>query len=233
MTCAANSKTVLLAGTIVEHKTTGGEWKRIPRLTTIGAVGEQSEPKEDTTLEDDIRTYGSGLRDAPDKNLSGQYIPKKESGDELYDDYLLQQEFFDRLKCEEEFDMRVTYPDGDVYGWLHKAFGFQIDEGTQEDWKMWTSNGKQNTRVIYTSDLTITGGDTVAALADLAVALESARTGLNLGTVVWSSSDELIATVVAGVDTTTATVTGVAAGSVTITAEARGVAATLDVTVTA
>ena len=224
---------VLVAGTIVEHRTAGGEWKRAPRLTNIGAIGEQSEAKEKTTLENTIKRYDSGLRDAPDKNLTGQYIPTKESGDEYYDEYVLQQEFITRLKQEEEFDIRVTYPDGDVYGWLHKALGFQIDEGTQEDWKMWTSNGKQNTRMIYMSDLSIAGGASVAEAGTLDLTVESSRDGIDLGDVVWTSSDELTATVAAGTDTTTAVVTGVAAGTVTITAECRGVPVTLEVTVTA
>lgn len=225
------SDVILVAGTIVEHQLTNGDWARAPRLTTLGAVGEQSEAKEKTTLEDKIRKYGSGLRDAPDKNLSGQYIPEQQSGDEFYDDYVLQQQFIDRLKCEEEFNLRVIWPDGEYMGWYHKSLGFQIDEGSQEDWKMWTSNGKQNTRVIYQSDLSIAGGSAVGTADELVVNIESVR-DVDLGDVVWSSGDVAIATVaVDPTDSTKAVVTGVAAGTVTITAEARGVPVTLEVTV--
>ena len=101
MSCGTNSDVILIAGTIVEHKTVAGEWKRAPRLTAIGAIGEQAEPKEKTTLEDTIRKYDSGLRDAPDKNLTGQYIPVKESGDEYYDDYW-EAEMDDYYEGEEE-----------------------------------------------------------------------------------------------------------------------------------
>lgn len=232
MSGLTKSDVILVAGTIVEHQLTNGDWQRVPRLTAIGAIGEQSEPKEKTTLEHTIRKYDSGLRDAPDKNLTGQYIPVQEVGDTYYDDYILQQAFLDRLKCEEEFNTRVTFPDGDVYGWLHKALGFQIDEATQEDWKMFTSNGKQNSRVIYQSDLSITGGSAVTVAGTLNLQLETARSGLELGTVVWKSDDELLATVAADVaDSTKAVVTGVAAGTVNITAEVRGVPVTLEVTV--
>ena len=49
-----SGKTILIAGTIVEHeKVTGGvpTWKRIPRVTEIGSVGDQAE------------TYSSCYRD--------------------------------------------------------------------------------------------------------------------------------------------------------------------------
>ncbi len=74
---------VLVAGTVYEHQDVDGNWYRIPKITTTGDVGEMSEPKEKTTVEDDQKVYGSGLRDAPDKNLSGQYIPPQKAGDEF------------------------------------------------------------------------------------------------------------------------------------------------------
>lgn len=229
---AKSTDVILIAGTISEHETSASVWARIPRLTNIGSIGEQSESKEKTTLEHTIRKYDSGLRDAPDKNLSGQYIPFQESGDKYYDDYVLQQDFIARCKAEEEFNVRVTFPDGDRMGWEHKALGFQIDEGTQEDWKMFTSNGKQNTRVIYQSDLSITGEATVSTGSDIELTLDISRSGLDAGDIVWASSDVSLATIVAdSTDTTKATLTGVDAGTVTITAEARGVPTTFEVTV--
>lgn len=214
---------ILACGTIAEHQTTGGEWKRIPRLTSIGAVGEHSEPKEKTTLEDCIKKYGSGLRDAPDKSLKGQYIPFQEVGDEYYDDYLLQQEFIARCRNEEEFPIRITWPDGEINGWLHKALGFEFDEVSQEDWKMWTSNGKQNSRVMF--DVTVTGTATVT----VGNTTQLTATGTpvdNTADVTWESSDEQVATVSA-----TGLVTGSTAGTTVITAEIRGVVGSLEVTV--
>jgi len=75
-----SGKTILIAGTIVEHeKVIGGvpTWKRIPRVTEIGSVGDQADPKENTTLADKHKTYGDGLQDSADKNLKGQYIHRK------------------------------------------------------------------------------------------------------------------------------------------------------------
>tara|TARA_R110000850_G_scaffold5143_1_gene21828 strand:+ start:485 stop:1165 length:681 start_codon:yes stop_codon:yes gene_type:complete len=220
---------ILIAGTIVEHEVVSGmtsTWKRIPRLTEIGAIGEQSDPKEKTTLEDSIKKYDSGLRDAPDKNLKGQYIPTKLTGEKHYDDYVLQQEFITRCRNEEEFNTRVVWPDGDVSAWLHKSLGFEFDQGTQEDWKMFTTNGKQNSRVVYGVSVTGTPTVTVAATTQLTVATIPMNLDTSAGVIYWKSSDEAVATVDAN-----GLVTGVGAGTTDITAEFRGVIGTLEVTV--
>lgn len=221
---------ILIAGTIVEHETVTlgvSSWAVAPRLTEIGAIGEQSEPKEKTTLSDVIKKYDSGMRDAPDKNLKGQYIPVQGSGDEYEAEYILQQAFITRCRNEEEFNVRVNWPDGEVNGFLFKSLGFEFDQGSQEDWKMFTSNGKQNSRVVYS--LSVTGALTAAVAATDQLTLVTVPSDLDVttGTVYWSSDDEAIATVDAN-----GLVTGVLAGTCNITAEFRGVTATAEFTVT-
>lgn len=219
---------ILVAGTRFEQQLSDGTWQRVPRMTSIGAIGEQSEAKEKTTLEDRIKKYGSGLRDAPDKNVKGQYVPYQETGDQYYDEYTLQQSFITRCRNEEEFNVRVVWPDGETNGFLLKALGFEYDDATQEDWKMFTINGKQNSRMIYAATVTgsaaMTAGDdeqfTVSVVPSTVDATEYEDD------VVWSSSDEAVATV-----SETGLVTAVAAGTTTITAEVRGVPGTLEVTV--
>lgn len=217
---------ILLAGTLVEHEV-AGVWKLIPSLTNIGETGEMSEPKEKTNLANRIKRYGSGLRDAPDKTLQGQYIPKQEIADPHYADYVLQQEFLTRCKNEEEFNMRIKWPDGEVTGFLFKSLGFKFPEGNQEEWKLWEVGGKQNSRPVYS--VTVAGS---TALSSTPIQLTVAVTPVNLtpveyGGVKWSSSDVTKATV----NATTGLVTRVAAGSVTISAEVRGVTGSLAVTV--
>ena len=228
------SNVTLIAGTVVEMEKVSelgvSTWHEVPRLTEIGAVGEQSEPKEKTTLSDKIKKYDSGMRDAPDKNLKGQYVPEQPVGGQYADERTKQQDFITRCRNEEEFNIRVKWPDGDVNGFLFKSLGFEFDQGSQEDWKMFTVNGKQNSRVIY--DLTVSGTATVtvAATTQLSVATVPADIQVNDGTgnstVRWLSSDPLKATV-----DDNGLVTGVAAGTTIITAEFRGVVGELEVTV--
>lgn len=228
------SNVTLIAGTVVEMEKVSelgvSTWHEVPRLTEIGAVGEQSEPKEKTTLSDRIKKYDSGMRDAPDKNLKGQYVPEQPVGGQYADERTKQQDFITRCRNEEEFNIRVKWPDGDVNGFLFKSLGFEFDQGSQEDWKMFTVNGKQNSRVIY--DLTVSGTATVAVAAttQLSVVTVPADIQVNDGTgnsaVRWLSSDPLKATV-----DDNGLVTGVAAGTTIITAEFRGVVGELEVTV--
>ena len=223
------SNVILIAGTIVEMQTDTG-WHEVPRLTEIGAVGEQSEPKEKTTLSDRIKKYDSGMRDAPDKNLKGQYVPVQKSGDQYFNEYTLQQAFIKRCRDEEEFNIRVKWPDGEVNGFLFKALGFEWDAGNQEEWKMFTVNGKQNSRVVY--DLTVTGTATVATAATTQLTVTTTPDGVvtndgsGSGKVTWTSSNPAKATV-----DDNGLVKGVAAGTTIITAEFRGVVGELKVTV--
>ena len=223
-----SKKTILAAGTVVQHeKVVAGvsTWYTIPRVTEIGAIGDQAEPKENTTLADTHKTYGDGLQDSADKNLKGQYIPKQETGDEHYDDYVLQQDFFKRCRAKEEFNVRVLWPDGEINGFLYKSLGFEFDSAAQEDWMMWTTNGKQNTNTVF--GLTVTGNNTIAVAgkSQLVVTADPADLDLTGDTVYWNSSVPGKATVVDGL------VTGVAAGVTTITATFRGVSASIEVTV--
>ena len=228
------SNVTLIAGTVVEMEKVSelgvSTWHEVPRLTEIGAVGEQSEPKEKTTLSDKIKKYDSGMRDAPDKNLKGQYVPEQPVGGQYADERTKQQDFITRCRNEEEFNIRVKWPDGDVNGFLFKSLGFEFDQGSQEDWKMFTVNGKQNSRVIY--ELTVSGTATVAVAAttQLSVVTVPADIQVNDGTgnstVRWLSSNPTKATV-----DDNGLVTGVAAGTTIITAEFRGVVGELKVTV--
>ena len=223
---------VLIAGTIFEHQLPDGSWKRVPKVTVKGATGEQSEAKEKTVIEDTIRKYGSGLRDAPDKNLSGYYIPPQKEGDAHELDRELQQIFIARCRAEEEFPMRITFPDLERCNITFKALGYQIDDATQEDWKVFTVNGKQNSRPEWSEAEALTGitlvGNTTMTVGqpeDLEVVMLPAN-AYYTPDLRFETSDHSIATV-----TPSGHVKPIKAGTVVISAWLGGVEGTLEITV--
>lgn len=222
---------VILAGLNAEHfDSVANQWYPIPNCTDIGALGEDAEKKEKTNLGDDVKRYGSGMQDAPDKAIKGQVIPFQDADSPYYQAYLDQQRFIKRARNREEFMVRVTWKDGETNSFLFKALGYQVDSPNQAEWKMFTVNGVQNTRVLW--DVEVTGATTLAAAADTTLTAATVPSDLKLNTgetFKWSSSDVAVATV----DAATGEVTGVAAGTVTIMAEIRGVTGYHEITVTA
>lgn len=214
-----NTNTILLSGTIIEFQDTDGTWKHLPRVADPGASGEMAEPKEKTSIEETAKTYGVGLRDAPDKNLQGQVIPPQLVGGEYEYERALQQAFFTRARNEDELPMRITYPDLErctITRW--QALGFQIDGGTADGWKMWTVNGKQNSRPVWSTADALTS-ITVAPVSDIEVGSSATLSvtpvpldAYYVRTRYMSSSDEAVATV-----TPSGLVTGVSVGTATIT----------------
>lgn len=223
---------VLVAGTIFEHQTADGNWHRIPKVTVPGATGEQSEPKEKTTIEDSIRKYGSGLRDAPDKNLTGYYIPAQNPGDKYELDRDLQQMFITRCRAEEEFPMRITFPDLERCEITYKALGYQVDDNTQEDWKTFTVNGKQNSRPDWSDAPVMTGVDLQGQASMTASDTQTVTVSTipsdayYLPGIKFETSDSAVLTV-----TQKGEVTAVTTGTATISAWLNGFEGTLEITV--
>lgn len=132
----SNADVVLMAGTTFGYDAAGdGTFVIVNGITSIGAIGFSSEAKERTTLADTTKKYGAGLKDAPDKAIKMQYY----SGDTV------QAAFVTKCKALEEFDVQVTFTNlGETHTFKFQSLGFEIDEGTGEDWTMATINGKQN-----------------------------------------------------------------------------------------
>ena len=205
-------------------------WVNIPNLKDIGAVGEQSEKKEKTNLSNTIKKYSDGLQDAPDKSLKGQFIPKQFSDSPYYDEYLNQQKFIKRCRNKEEMMLRVEWKSGTTNSFLFKALGFEYDSPSQDEWKLFTINGSQNTRTLWAIE--VSGLATISTSTNFEFTAITDPSDLELDddeVFVWASDDETIATV----DADSGIVTGVAAGTCYITAEVRGVTGYYEVTVTA
>lgn len=223
---------VLIAGTVVEQQRANGTWARIPRITALGSMGEQSAPKEKTAIEDTEKKYDSGMRDAPDKNLQGQFIPPQKPGAEFELDRALQQEFITRCRAEEEFRLRVTYPDLERATVSFKSLGYEVNDGSQEDWKIFTVNGKQNSRPVWATapemtDVLVSGLSAVAVDATITVVATSVPAdAYHPPGVLFEVDDPTVATV-----SQSGLVTGVSAGTAVITATMHGFTSTLSVEV--
>ena len=162
----STSDVTLVAGAYFEqYDIDTGLWYRIPRLTSTGETGSTADAKEKTTTEDRIKRYGTGLFDGGDKTLKGQWIPEQDEGSEHYADYELQKRFLDRAENTEEMPMRLNYPNRKRGVFTFKSLGMMIDDGTAEDWLMFTVGGKQNSKVDWSTpapELTaITAGDPI------------------------------------------------------------------------
>lgn len=138
---------VSLANAIVSYEDplTPDTFIVIPQVTATGDVGAQSNPKEKTNLSDkEQKRYGVGLRDASDMQFKGQYTPFQESGDIHFEAYTAQQGFFTKCKNFEEMNIKIEWDDGETDTFLFKPTSFVKDAPNQEEWKMWTVDGKQN-----------------------------------------------------------------------------------------
>tara|TARA_R110002020_G_scaffold67718_5_gene177641 strand:- start:104 stop:574 length:471 start_codon:yes stop_codon:yes gene_type:complete len=148
------SDDVSLANCIVSYDSTtqppvpggGGTFIVIPNVTATGAIGLMSEAKEKTNLSDTSKQYGAGMQDAPDKSLKGQVIPY-ENGGPYATEYSAQQVFFASCRAKTGMVIKVEWPDGEVNEFEFKPLGFETDEPNQEEWRMFTVNGKQNGEV--------------------------------------------------------------------------------------
>ena len=135
----------LIAGTIVSFSTNieTPSYTEIPKITSVGSIGLQSEAKEATTLSDTQKVYYAGIQDAPDKTVKGQYLASNSD----------QAAFITACKNRTQMLMKIEFPDvedggttGTIATFLFQPLGFELDEGTAEDWMMFTINGKQNSQ---------------------------------------------------------------------------------------
>lgn len=155
-------------------------------------------------------------------------MPDQVAGSPNLQDYTDQQVFIKRCRNKEEFNVRITWPDGEINSYLFQSLGYEVDDGSQEDWKLFTVNGSQNTRTLWAIEATPASAS-IAAAATTQLTVETVPLDLDRGAdvVTYSSAAEETATVdEAGL------VTGVAAGTVNITSTFRGVSAVTEITVT-
>jgi len=133
----------LAAGTITSFATdlTTPVYTVIPGIMSFGPSGYTAPAKDRTTLADTEMKYGSGLPDAPDKTIKGQY----------YGDDTDQKAFIAACRARTPMLLKCQFPDkpdatgtGTVVTVELQPLGFEIDDPTGAEWLMFTVTAKQN-----------------------------------------------------------------------------------------
>ena len=133
----------LAAGTITSFSTAldTPNYTVIPGILSFGPSGYTAPAKDRTTLADTEMKYGSGLPDAPDKTIKGQY----------YGDDTDQKAFITACRARTPMLLKCQFPDkpndtgtGTVVIVELQPLGFEIDEPTAAEWLMFTVTAKQN-----------------------------------------------------------------------------------------
>ena len=138
---AGNVAAVLGAGSTFGFDTAGtGTFLLAEGIQSLGAIGDEAESKDKTTISDTRKVYGAGMVDSPDMEISLIYLT----------DDANQVAFVDACKAREEMDIEVTWPNGTSGTFKFQPFGFSIDETTPDGWIMASVTGKQNTDVAWT-----------------------------------------------------------------------------------
>lgn len=144
----------LIAGTKVsfEFDPVGNPdvYTHVPGITSVGGTGETATSKDKTALEDTTKKYGRGIFDTPDKTIKGQYLSTDAALTQLRT----------AAKAGNSIKMKIEWPDG-ANGTTDgtkavvtvQLLGFMLDEGTAEDWQMYTINGKQSGVTAWTDPL--------------------------------------------------------------------------------
>lgn len=141
---------ILVAGTIVKMETdpvaAPDTFDRvIPGITSFGAVGETGESKDKTTLSSTVKEYGAAIKDTPEQTIQGQY----------YSTDANQRAFVTAARAQENRKIQITWPDGTEAVITLQLLGFQINEGTSEDWQMFTVQARQSGAVAWTDPATV------------------------------------------------------------------------------
>lgn len=123
-----SKKAFLMAGTkfyfdaSADHQTP--DWQEVAGIESFGALGETTESKENTTISDEAKTYGAAMQDSAEAAINGQF----------YSTDANQKTFRDKAKAKELVYIKVELKDGTTAEMQYQLLGFQIVEGTGEDW---------------------------------------------------------------------------------------------------
>lgn len=136
MSGKTKTEAIIGAGTILsfEDPDDSGNYLILDEALTIGATGTQGEFVETTPISATTRTYISGMKTPPDKEITGNDIP----GDANQDKFL-------KLAADNgTVNMKVEYSNGRVGTFVLALSGWQINEAQGGEAIQWTVYGKQS-----------------------------------------------------------------------------------------
>lgn len=141
---------ILVAGTVVKMETDPVAAPdvfdlTIPGITSFGAVGETGESKDKTTLASTTKLYGAAIKDTPEQTVQGQYFSTDAN----------QRAFVTAARAQETRKIEITWPCGTAAVIELQLLGFQMNEGTAEDWEMFTVPARQSGSVAWTDPATV------------------------------------------------------------------------------
>ena len=135
------TEAIIGAGTTLsfEDPANPGSYLVLEEALTIGATGTQGEFVETTPIKATTRTYISGLKTPPDKEITGNDVP----GD-------ANQESFLKLAADNEtINMKVEYSNGRSGTFILALSGWQINDASGGEALQWTVYGKQSGDVVW------------------------------------------------------------------------------------
>ncbi|MTI13121.1 phage tail tube protein [Sansalvadorimonas verongulae] len=108
--------------------------------TSVGATGEQGEFVETTPLKETTRTYTSGMKTPPDKQIIQNHVP----GDDA------QKRFLGLVNSGATLKMKVTYSNGAIAEFDMVTAGYQVNEPHNNNPVTVTAFGKQSGETTWT-----------------------------------------------------------------------------------
>ena len=139
---AGKTIAVIGAGTTLsfEDPAKSGTFKELVEARTVGAIGEQGEFVETTPIAATTRTYISGLKTPPDKEITGNDVP----GDAN------QETFLKMAKDMATVNMKVVFSNGRTGTFALALSGWQMNDPQGGEALQWTVYGKQSGDVAWT-----------------------------------------------------------------------------------
>ena len=134
---------------------TDGDYVKVYGMTDSGEIGLISDAKEKTNMEDGSKRYGSGMQDAPDKELKGYEIPFQGTDGPYKAERDVQQTFLQACKENKQFMVKIVWADGEENEFLYKSLGKKTTAPNSSEWKGFSISGKQNSDVTETKPTVI------------------------------------------------------------------------------